>query len=102
MKEEALRFGPNGSLIGIVTDPSEEERGKNLPAFLLLNAGHLHRVGPNRHYVSIARKLSAMGFTVLRFDFSGIGDSETIEYATSVEENMLIFCIGAKIIQVLP
>jgi hypothetical protein len=41
----------------------------------LLNAGILHRVGPNRTYVRIARNLAALGFVVLRFDFSGIGDS---------------------------
>jgi pimeloyl-ACP methyl ester carboxylesterase len=35
----------------------------------------LHRVGPNRLYVKLARALAADGFTVLRFDFSGQGDS---------------------------
>ena len=89
MKEEALRFGPTGSLIGIVTCPPEEERGKNLPAFLLLSSGIVHRVGPNRHYVSIARKLAKMGFVVLRFDFSGIGDSEVIEDGTPFEESII-------------
>jgi len=89
MKEEALRFGPTGSLIGIVTDPPEEERGKNLPAFLLLNSGIIHRVGPNRHYVTLARKLAAMGFVVLRFDFSGIGDSEVMGKVTPFEESTL-------------
>lgn len=89
MKEEVLRFGSNGSLIGIVTCPPEEERGKNLPAFLLLSSGIVHRVGPNRHYVSIARKLAEMGFVVLRFDFSGIGDSEVTEDGTPFEESII-------------
>jgi pimeloyl-ACP methyl ester carboxylesterase len=44
-------------------------------AVLLLNAGLIHHVGPNRFYVKLARKLARMGWTVLRFDFSGIGDS---------------------------
>lgn len=43
---------------------------------LLLNAGILHRVGPSRVYVKLARRLADLGFPVLRFDFSGIGDSE--------------------------
>jgi pimeloyl-ACP methyl ester carboxylesterase len=41
----------------------------------MLNAGLLHRVGPNRTYVQIARALAAEGYVVLRFDFSGMGDS---------------------------
>jgi pimeloyl-ACP methyl ester carboxylesterase len=75
MKEEALLFGHRGSLVGVMTDPPETEAGRNLPAVLLLNAGIVHRVGPNRLYVKIARMLAAMGFVALRFDFSGIGDS---------------------------
>ena len=53
----------------------DRESGNHLPAIILLNAGLLHRVGPNRLYVKIARNLAAMGFVVFRFDFSGIGDS---------------------------
>lgn len=46
-----------------------------LPAVILLNSGLLHRVGPNRFYVKMARRLAAMGVVALRFDLSGIGDS---------------------------
>ena len=42
---------------------------------VLLNPGLLHRVGPNRTYVKLARALAAEGYTVVRFDFSGHGDS---------------------------
>ena len=73
MKEEAVQFGKAGSLVGIVT--SAESRGGDKPAVLLLNPGIVHRVGPGRIYVKIARALAEQGFTVLRFDFSGIGDS---------------------------
>jgi len=48
----------------------------NRPAVVLLNAGIMHRVGPNRLHVKMARNLAAMGFVVLRCDFSGIGDSK--------------------------
>ena len=75
MREEAVLFGKRRSLVGIITDPADEERDRNLPAFVLLNAGIVHRVGPNRLYVKTARSLAAMGFVVLRCDFSGIGDS---------------------------
>lgn len=73
MKEEAVQFGKPGCLVGIVTTaaPGNED----MPAVVLLNPGIVHRVGPGRIYVKIARALAAQGFTVLRFDFSGIGDS---------------------------
>lgn len=74
MREEALLFGQDRSLVGVLTQPPDTS-ASGLPAVLLLNAGILHRAGPNRLYVKIARSLAAMGFVVLRFDFSGIGDS---------------------------
>lgn len=73
MKEEAVQFGKARSLVGIVTCAAP--RGLDKPAVLLLNPGIVHRVGPGRIYVKIARALAEQGFTVLRFDFSGIGDS---------------------------
>lgn len=75
MSESVSVFGKSRSLVGILTDPPGETRGDDLPAILLLNAGIIHRVGPNRLYVKIARILAASGFVVFRFDFSGIGDS---------------------------
>jgi pimeloyl-ACP methyl ester carboxylesterase len=39
----------------------------------------VHRVGPNRLYVNLARRLARSGFTVLRFDHSGVGDSQPRE-----------------------
>lgn len=75
MNETVIRFGPGRALVGIVTAPPAAERDPDCPAVVLLNAGLMHRVGPNRTYVQIARALAADGFTVLRFDFSGMGDS---------------------------
>jgi alpha/beta superfamily hydrolase len=76
MREEAVLFGKIGSLVGILTDPPVTAGHMDLPAIVLLNAGIVHRVGPNRLSVNIARTLATMGFVVFRFDFSGIGDSE--------------------------
>jgi pimeloyl-ACP methyl ester carboxylesterase len=75
MKEEALLLGESRSLVGIVTSPSADSAWNGSPAVLILNAGIVHRVGPNRLYVKMARDLAARGFVALRFDFSGIGDS---------------------------
>jgi len=82
--EHAVVFGPK--LVGILTQPPERVETNDLPAMLLLNAGHIHRVGPNRLYVRIARQLAEHGFTAFRFDFSGIGDSRVSGSSTSFEE----------------
>ncbi|MDX1643222.1 MAG: alpha/beta hydrolase [Thermoanaerobaculia bacterium] len=73
MKEQVVHFGSKARLVGIVSEP--ERRLPEAPAVLLLNSGTLHRVGPNRLYVTLSRQLAARGLPVMRFDFSGIGDS---------------------------
>lgn len=75
MRESVSVFGKSGSLVGIVADPPEPGTRADLPAVIVLNAGIIHRVGPHRLHVKIARTLAPLGFVVLRFDFSGIGDS---------------------------
>jgi dienelactone hydrolase len=75
MREEAVLFGEVQSLVGIVTDPDSRNGSHQKPAVILLNPGIVHRVAPGRVYVRMARALAAMGSVVLRFDFSGIGDS---------------------------
>jgi len=87
MREEALLFGKTKSLVGIITDPPEAKRSNGLPGIILLNAGIIHRVGPNRIHVKIARTLAPMGFVVLRFDFSGIGDSKVRDDNLPFEES---------------
>jgi dienelactone hydrolase len=76
MKDDAVRFGKKSPLVGVISTPQTTGTGNRLPAVILLNAGLVHRVGPNRLYVKIARSLASAGFLVLRFDFSGVGDSE--------------------------
>ena len=75
MRERAVRFGKSTPLVGILTEPTRGAHS-NHPGVLLLNSGILHRVGACRLHVNIARALAEIGFPVLRFDFSGIGDSE--------------------------
>ena len=79
MREDAIRFGKARSLVGIITDPPEAKRRIQLPAVVVLNSGIVHRVGLNRIHVKLARELAAVGFVVMRFDFSGIGDSKVRE-----------------------
>jgi pimeloyl-ACP methyl ester carboxylesterase len=76
MKERVVSFGKANSLVGILTDPPRGMETPSRPAVIMLNSGVLHRVGASRIHVSLARALAAQGFCTLRFDFSGIGDSE--------------------------
>ena len=82
MKERILKLGRSTPLVGILTEPEKPDaealpRAEAKPVVLLLNSGILHRVGACRIHVRLARRLASEGFAVVRFDFSGIGDSET-------------------------
>lgn len=71
--EEVVRFGPSGQLLGILSRPAQLATDK--PAIVILNAGVLHRVGPHRFHVRLARHLAERGLATVRLDLSGIGDS---------------------------
>lgn len=90
MKEKALRFGKTTSLAGVLTEPRAGSAGDGRPAVILLNSGILHRVGACRLHVRIARVLAADGFTTLRFDFAGVGDSEARRDSLSFEEGAIV------------
>jgi dienelactone hydrolase len=87
MKERAVLFGATKSLSGVLTEPSGGAPGA--PAALLLSAGYMHRVGPNRLYVAIARRLAAAGIPVLRFDHSGLGESAARHDGMPLKESVL-------------
>jgi pimeloyl-ACP methyl ester carboxylesterase len=78
-REQAVLLGPRQSLLAIVTRPAAVAPASDEPAIVILNTGIVHRVGHNRMYVTLARELARHGRTVVRFDFSGIGDSEARE-----------------------
>jgi pimeloyl-ACP methyl ester carboxylesterase len=73
VRERVAGFGPDGRLVGVLTPPLGTAPRDT--AVLLLNAGVVHRVGPQRLWVTLARRLAQSGFTVLRFDHAGLGDS---------------------------
>lgn len=52
-----------------------EGAGRTPLVFVLLNAGSVHRQGPFRLYVNLARRLARLGFSSFRFDQPGIGDA---------------------------
>lgn len=76
MKEKAIRFGTSATLVGVLTEPLSDRAVPGRPGIILLNSGILHHVGACRLYVQIARRLARDGVTSLRFDHSGVGDSE--------------------------
>ena len=73
MIETPVVFGPEHTLVGVVTLPETHDR--STVAFLMLNAGLISRLGPHRVNVRIARALAEVGQASLRFDLSGLGDS---------------------------
>jgi pimeloyl-ACP methyl ester carboxylesterase len=85
-REEALRFGGEDRLFGMLGTPAAGPPPET--AILLLTVAAQHRIGPNRIYLRWARSLAAEGYATLRFDVSGTGDSlvnetglENIPYA---------------------
>lgn len=72
--EKPVAFGREDHLVGIVCRPREEP-SEPRPVLVFLNAGVVHRIGPHRLYVRLARALAADGVQSLRFDLSGIGDT---------------------------
>ncbi|MCF6193191.1 MAG: alpha/beta hydrolase [Kangiellaceae bacterium] len=73
---ETICRQPMSKLMGIL---SVSKEGKNKQSdktlILLANSGSVHRVGPNRVYVELARAAAEAGHSVLRFDLGNLGDS---------------------------
>jgi hypothetical protein len=88
MIEKVFKFGSHEHLIGVVSTPENSFTEGGRPAVLLLNSGLLHRIGPYRLNVDLGRILASDGYLNMRFDLSGIGDSqftpEKSYYAASV------------------
>ena len=72
VEESPVRIGSDG-LFGVLSRPTAASPRQT--AVVLVNSGAVYRVGPNRLYVTLAREWSALGYTVLRVDLGGLGDS---------------------------
>lgn len=87
MIEQAYQFGDSYDLSGILTSPKVIDAEQ--PMALILNAGAVHRIGPFRLHVDIARGLAAEGYASMRLDLSGLGDSP-VRKNVAVDENRAI------------
>lgn len=73
MSEQPVDVDSSTGLFGILTIPPRDVRDTG---FIFINSGLLHRVGPFRLYVEIARRLAGCGFASIRLDQPGKGDSD--------------------------
>lgn len=74
MHELAVSFGPGKHLSGTLALP--DDLAARPVGFIMLNAGVIHRIGPHRFNVRLARRLAEQGWPSLRFDLAGQGDSD--------------------------
>ncbi len=72
MDEFPVCLGPDQRLVGVVCEP--DAKGSQIGC-LLMNAGVIHRIGPHRLNVRIARALASIGIESVRVDLSGLGDT---------------------------
>jgi len=86
MKETPFFF-PNGSynLFGILHEPEVDSNGQG---FVFCHPFAEEKLWTHRVYVNFARELARLGYTVLRFDYMGHGDSEGKFENTSVETRL--------------
>jgi hypothetical protein len=104
VRDDVIRLGPHGQLVGIVSHPpqgnsastADLRSGQSSPpsalgpaglGTIILNAGVLHRVGPHRLHVHLARRIAAGGIATLRLDLGGIGDSMAASDAATFRES---------------
>lgn len=73
MTETAVQIGRDKHLSGVVSLPPSG--GAPATGVVLMNAGVIHRIGPHRFNVKLARRLAHQGFPVIRIDLTGLGDS---------------------------
>ncbi|MBY0610821.1 MAG: alpha/beta hydrolase [Beijerinckiaceae bacterium] len=72
-REEAYRFGPDSRLFGVLCAPIITSHPGRMVLFL--NAGANRNIGWARLTVPLARRLAGLGYSSLRMDFSGLGES---------------------------
>ncbi len=71
MKQETVSFpSPSGKLAGIIHHPANESKGCIITSHGLLSSKDSDK------FIELGERFAEEGFTVLRFDFGGCGESE--------------------------
>lgn len=68
-----LRVG-EATLVGVLSEPAATQAAD--VCAVLLNAGTIRHIGPNRAWVEAARRWAASGVPTMRLDLDGIGESD--------------------------
>lgn len=83
--EKPVTFESGGSrLLGMLSVPDEPEPARR--AVVLVHGWGGYRIGPHRMLVHTARRLTEEGFSTLRFDLRGRGDSEGVGDTICLDE----------------
>ncbi|MES2663744.1 MAG: alpha/beta hydrolase [Pseudomonadota bacterium] len=84
--QDVFTLGRHNHLVAIMERPCLLERQQLV---VMINAGLVPHVGPFRMHVDLSRALVDQGIASLRFDLSGIGDSQwPINAAVGVEQHL--------------
>lgn len=103
MKESTHVFGPHRHLLGTITAPASAASASGAASTsatastandavgcLLMSAGVVHRTGPHRINVKLARALAEQGVPSLRVDLAAVGDSRTPPTDTAYDKQAVI------------
>jgi alpha-beta hydrolase superfamily lysophospholipase len=92
VREEPVFVDDARTIFGVLTSPAHNEPSAAGRGVILLNAGTVHHVGPNRLYVRLARTWAKAGHHVLRLDLRGIGESRL----PPESENFAYRCVAVE------
>jgi alpha-beta hydrolase superfamily lysophospholipase len=73
VRETPIRVG---GVDGVLAEPAALDAPPAPMTLVLLNAGSVRRVGPNRMWVELARRWAARGVSSVRLDLAGIGEAD--------------------------
>lgn len=96
MKETVWIESRGYRMAGVLEYENDQDRGKNL--VVMIHGFVATKVEPHRMFVKMSARLIKLGFTVLRFDFPGAGDSDgdysDLTILKEVEDvlNVIEFC----------
>ena len=90
--ETVLTISGPARMRGVFSSAPSQTLNRSIALFF--NAGGLHRVGPYRLWVDVARSLANNGVSSFRFDICGLGDSDDLP---TQEGNSGAFAVGSVV-----